>query len=173
MGAKQVPMDAVDKILDQWRQERPDLDVRAMGPVGRLSRVFHHNARAMGTTFARHGLNAAGFDVLATLRRSPPPHALSPGELMGAMMITSGTMTNRIEQLAKAGFVTRSSDPKDARRALVKLTQKGFDLIEAVVAEHVETQKSLLTALSEDEIRQLDAALRKLMHAAEGDHDCE
>lgn len=121
----------------------------------------------MGETFAKHGLNAAGFDVLATLRRSPPPHALSPGELMASMMITSGTMTNRIEQLAKAGLVTRTSDRNDARRAVVKLTAEGFDLIETAIADHVKTQKTLLAALTGEEVAQLDAALRKLMQAAE------
>lgn len=160
-------MEPVDRILEQWRQARPDLDVSAMGPVGRLSRVFHHNARRMGETFARHGLNAAGFDVLATLRRSTPPHALSPGELMTSMMVTSGTMTNRIDQLAKLGLVTRTTDPKDARRAVVKLTKEGFALIDVAVAEHVETQRSLLAALSDEEIAALDGALRKLMAAAE------
>lgn len=138
-----------------------------MGPVGRLSRVFHHFTRRMGETFALHGLNAAGFDVLATLRRSDPPHALSPGELMSSMMITSGTMTNRVDQLAKAGFVTRRPDARDARRAVVELTDKGRELVEAALADHVETQKSLLAALSGDEIAQLDAALSKLMKAAE------
>lgn len=159
-------MDPVDLILEQWRQARPDLDVSAMGPVGRLSRVFHHNAHRMGETFARHGLNAAGFDVLATLRRAEPPHALSPGELMTSMMITSGTMTNRIDQLARQGLVTRTTDPKDARRAVVKLTKKGFEMIDVAVAEHVETQKALLAVLSEEEIAALDGALRKLMAMA-------
>jgi len=92
---------------------------------------------------------------------------LSPGELMASMMITSGTMTNRIDQLAKQGLVTRTTDPNDARRAVVKLTKKGFDLIDAAVAEHVETQKALLAALSEEEIAALDDVLRKLMAAAE------
>ncbi|WP_037265189.1 MarR family winged helix-turn-helix transcriptional regulator [Roseivivax halodurans] len=160
-------MDAVDRILKQWATARPDLDTSAMGPIGRLSRVFHHLTRRMGETFARHGLNAAGFDVLATLRRSPPPHALSPGELMSSMMITSGTMTNRVDQLAKAGLVTRRSDARDARRAVVELTDEGHKLIDAALADHVETQKSLLTVLSSDEIAQLDAALFKLMKAAE------
>lgn len=160
-------MDAVDRILQQWRQARPDLDVSGMGPIGRLSRVFHHNSRRMGETFARHGMNAAGFDVLATLRRAEPPHALSPGELMNAMMITSGTMTNRIEQLAKQGLVTRIADPKDARRAVVKLTRKGGDLIDMAISEHVETQKALLEPLTDQEIAALDTALRKLMAAAE------
>ena len=162
-------MDAVDLILEQWRQARPDLDVSAMGPIGRLSRVIQHHARQMGETFARYGLNAAGFDVLATLRRAGPPHALSPGELMASMMITSGTMTNRIDQLIKQGLVTRAKDPDDARRAVVKLTRAGFDLIDQVVAEHVKTQKALLAPLSDNEIAALDDGLRKLMAAAERD----
>ncbi|NIZ09790.1 MarR family winged helix-turn-helix transcriptional regulator [Pseudooceanicola sp. HF7] len=162
-------MDAVDQILEQWRQARPDLDVSAMGPIGRLSRVFHHHSRQMNETFARHGLNAAGFDVLATLRRAGPPFALSPGELMASMMITSGTMTNRIDQLIKQGLVTRAKDPGDARRAVVKLTKTGFDLIDQAVAAHVETQNTLLAALSDAEIAGLDEGLRKLLVAAEQD----
>ncbi|ETA49491.2 MarR family transcriptional regulator (plasmid) [Ponticoccus alexandrii] len=163
-------MDDVDRILEQWRQARPDLDVGAMGPLGRLSRVFHHFSRSMGETFARHGLNAAGFDVLATLRRSPPPHALSPGALMASMMITSGTMTNRIEQLAKAGLVTRTSDSADARRAVVKLTPKGFDLIDKAIADHVQTQAALLSGLSDQEIARFDTLLRALLKTTgEGD----
>lgn len=162
-------MDAVDQILEQWRQVRPDLDVSAMGPIGRLSRVFHHHARQMNETFARHGINAAGFDVLATLRRAGPPYALSPGELMGSMMITSGTMTNRIDQLIKQGLVSRAKDPGDARRVVVKLTSTGFDLIDQAVAAHVKTQSALLAALSDQEIAALDDGLRKLMAASELD----
>ena len=158
-------MDAVDRILAQWEVARPDLDVRAMGPIGRFSRLTHHIASEMGATFAQHGLNAAGFDVLATLRRSPP-HALSAGELMASMMITSGTMTNRIDQLAKAGLVCRITDPDDARKAVVQLTRKGFNLIDKAIADHVETQKSLLTHLTSDEVETLDRLLRKLLVAA-------
>ena len=161
-------MDAVDKILAQWAAERPDLDTTAMGPIGRFSRVAHGFSRRMGETFANHELNASSFDVLATLRRSPPPHALSAGELMGSMMITSGTMTNRIDQLVKAGLVSRSPDPEDARRAVVKLTAEGFKLIDAVMADHVQTQGAILSDLNQDEVAQLDALLRKLMTSMEG-----
>lgn len=159
-------MDAVDRILAQWRTARPDLDVQAMGPIGRLNRIANLFSRRMGKTFAGHGLNSAGFDVLATLRRSPPSHALSAGELMNSMMITSGTMTNRIEQLAKAGLISRSADPDDARRAVVKLTKQGFDLIDVAIADHVETLKTLLSGLSAEEVDQLDRLLRKLMETA-------
>ena len=161
-------MDVVDRILEQWRTARPELDTGAMGPIGRLSRVFHHVTRSMARTFEAHGLNAAGFDVLATLRRSPPPHALTPGELMGSMMITSGTMTNRIDQLAKAGLVERRGDREDARRVVVRLTEKGRETVDAALADHVATQRALLASLSKDEVRQLDGLLAKLMRASEG-----
>ncbi|WP_430878001.1 MarR family winged helix-turn-helix transcriptional regulator [Granulosicoccus sp. 3-233] len=153
----------MDKIISQWQTERPDLDVTAMAQVGRLSVVSHLFSRQMGKVFAHHGLNAAGFDVLATLRRSSSPHALTAGELMASMMITSGTMTNRIDQLVKAGLVMRKSDSADARRILVRLTPKGKRLIDKVVAEHVENQAGLLEALDESERELLDSLLRKLL----------
>lgn len=162
--------DAVDRILDQWSQARPDLNVSAMGPIGRLGRLAHHFSREMGEIFALHGLNAAGFDVLATLRRSPP-HALTAGKLMTSMMITSGTMTNRVDQLAKAGLVCRTADPEDARRAVIKLTQAGFDLIDTMLADHVARQQSLMSALSNDERESLDKLLRKLLASMEQSGD--
>lgn len=159
-------MDAIDRILTQWHLARPDLDVSAMGPVSRLNRLALQFSRKMGNTFAEHGLNAAGFDVLATLRRSPP-HALSAGELMSAMMITSGTMTNRIDQLAKAGLVCRTADPDDARKAVIKLTEQGFELIDKALADHVVTQKALVSPLDANELDQLNKLLRKLLAPTE------
>lgn len=159
-------MDAVDRILAQWNEARPDLDVTSMAPIGRLARLSHHFSRQMGANFARHGLNAAGFDVLATLRRSPP-HALSAGELMNTMMITSGTMTNRIDQLCKAGLVSRDADPEDARRMVISLTPQGFELIDRIVSEHVVTQKSLMSPLSPDEMESFNQLLKKLLAAVE------
>lgn len=157
-------MDAVDNILAQWRKARPDLDVVAMGAVGRVSRIAHHFSNEMGKTFSKHGLNAAGFDVLATLRRTPP-HALSAGELMASMMITSGTMTNRIDQLEKAGLVCRTSDPNDARKAVVRLTDQGQNLIDIALVDHVKTQKRLMVHLDTDEVETLNGLLSKLLKA--------
>ena len=160
-------MDAVDLILAQWARERPDLDVRAMASVGRLSRIAKHCSDRMGETFARYGLNGAGFDVLATLRRSGPPHALSAGELMSSMMITSGTMTNRIDRLVKLGLVARSADPHDARKAVVRLTREGFDHIEKAVEAHAKTQQALLAGLTNEEKKALDRLLGKWMASIE------
>lgn len=155
-------MDLVDKIVMQWKAARPDVDTATVGPIGRLTRVCKKMIAVEEATFARHQLNMAGFDVLSALRRAQAPHALSAGELMASMMITSGTMTNRIDQLEKAALVTRSADPVDARKTIVALTPKGLALIDQAIVDHLATQKALLAGMSADEMEQLDRLLRKL-----------
>lgn len=155
-------MDKVDEVTEQWRAARPDLDLTTVGPVGRLSRVTKRIHAVEEQTFAGLGLNMAGFDVLSALRRSGPPYALSPGDLLASMMITSGTMTNRLDQLQKAGLVSRTPDPNDARKAVVCLTPDGLARIEQAIGEHIATQRQLLAGLSTEEVAQLDELLRKL-----------
>ncbi|WP_420346645.1 MarR family winged helix-turn-helix transcriptional regulator [Pelagibius sp.] len=161
-------MDHVDRILAQWRRERPDLDVDPMGLIGRTKRLALFLTRGMEKTWADYGLNDASFDVLATLRRSGPPFRLSPGALMASTMVTSGTMTNRIDQLEKAGLVERARNPEDGRSFLIALTDKGFDVIDAAVAAHVRTQAELVAGLSQDERRRLDALLKTFLADFEG-----
>lgn len=153
-------MDHVDAILAQWRRERPDLDVEAMGILGRLTRLHVHLRHAIERNLAAHGLQASSFDILATLRRAGPPHRLSPGDLMASAMVASGTMTNRIDQLEKAGLVERLPNPDDGRSVLVGLTPAGLARVEAAVTDHVATQNRLLEGLSPAERGALDAALR-------------
>ncbi len=162
-------MDRIDKILAQWRRERPDLDTTAMGLFGRLRNLALHLSREMEKTFGRFGLNSANFDMLATLRRSGEPYTLSPSDLMETMMVSSGTMTNRIDQLERAGLVARSQNPDDGRSFLISLTPKGFELIDAAVTAHVETQKRLISTLSEGERTALDRLLRSYLADFESD----
>ncbi len=156
-------MDPVDDILAQWNRERPDLDVGPMGLIGRLRRISHHLTREMEKTFAQHGLNDATFDVLATLRRSGPPYSLSPGDLLATMMITSGTMTNRVDQLEKVGLVERAQNPEDGRGVIISLTDKGFAVIDAAVTDHVATQVRLTSTLSPKDTAALDRLLSKYL----------
>ena len=153
-------MDHVDKILAQWRQERPDLDVAPMGLIGRVKRLGLCLSREMEKTWAEFGLNAASFDVLATLRRSGAPFSLSPSDLIASTMVTSGTMTNRIDQLEKAGFVARQQSPEDRRSFQITLTDKGFAVIEEAVAAHVRTQEKLVSGLKPEDRRALDGLLK-------------
>ncbi|WP_417461664.1 MarR family winged helix-turn-helix transcriptional regulator [Kordiimonas sp.] len=154
-------MDHVDKIIAQWTRERPDLTLEPMALIGRISRLGQHFSRGMGKTFAKYGLNAASFDVLATLRRSGAPFRLSPGDLMATTMVSSGTMTNRIDQLAKEGLVERVKNPDDGRGFLISLTDKGFALVDGMLKDHIATQLALTADLTGDELE----ALSKLLQA--------
>lgn len=160
-------MDHVDFVTRQWRQERPDLDVTAMGVIGRVGRLYLAYQAEMQETFARFGLNAAKFDVLATLRRAGAPYQLSPGDLLKATMVASGTMTNRIDRLEADGLVVRSVNPQDSRSFLVGLTESGFALIDKAIEAHVDTQSGLLKHMAAEEVEQLQALLSKALVSAE------
>lgn len=159
--------DAVDQILAQWNRERPDLDVSPMGLIGRLGRLRAHISRAHEAVFQRHGLNSASFDLLATIRRSGPPFRLSPSELLDTMMITSGTMTNRIDQLEKQGLVERLPHPEDRRALLVALTERGRAVIDAAVTDHVANQHRLVETLTPEDRSALDRLLKQYLTAFE------
>lgn len=160
-------MDQVDRILAQWRAERPELDVAPMGTMGRLNRLTAHLSQEVERVIAEYGLSAASFDVLATLRRSGPPYALSPSALIDWTMVTSGTMTNRIDRLETAGLVTRARNPKDGRGFVVALTEAGFRLIDAAVTAHAANQHRLTAALGPQERADLDRLLAKWLAAFE------
>ncbi|NSY39980.1 MarR family winged helix-turn-helix transcriptional regulator [Leisingera sp. ANG59] len=160
-------MDHVDFITQQWGQERPDLDVTAMGVIGRVARLYLAYQREMHKTFAEFGLNAAKFDVLATLRRSGPPYTLSPGDLLKATMVASGTMTNRIDRLEVDGLVKRAVNPEDSRSFLVGLTEEGFALIDGAVTAHVQTQERLLEGMSPQDVETFTVLLGKALTAVD------
>jgi DNA-binding MarR family transcriptional regulator len=155
--------DPVDAILAQWQRERPDLDVSPMGIIGRMGRLTQYLQRSLQETFSEFGLQAGEFDVLATLRRSGQPYQLSPTVLYNTLMISSGTMTHRIDRLEQADLVRRIPDSKDRRGTLIQLTNKGFDVIEKAVEAHVANMHRLLSGLEEAERKALDQLLRKLL----------
>ncbi|HHR5877722.1 MarR family winged helix-turn-helix transcriptional regulator [Providencia alcalifaciens] len=160
-------MDRIDKITQQWERERPDLDISAMGLIGRLGNVAHHLTREMEKVFTQFGLNRSSFDVLATLRRAGAPYTLTPSDMLATLMVTSGTMTNRIDQLEKAGYVVRHVNPDDGRGFLVSLTEEGLELINRVVTAHTENQSRLVASLSHDEQQALNQLLRTFLNTLE------
>ncbi|MGY9049327.1 hypothetical protein P775_27355 [Puniceibacterium antarcticum] len=160
-------MDHVDHILAQWHRERPDLDVGPMGTFGRLKRLTDHLSDGLSQVFKAHDLTAASFDVLATLRRAGAPYALSPSDLMGWTMVTSGTMTNRLDRLEGAGLIERRPNPQDGRGSVVALSDRGFALIDQVVTDHVARQHQLIAALPPEMRAALDAALKSWLSGFE------
>lgn len=157
--------DGVDRILEQWARERPELDTEAMGIFGRIYRIARASGDAMEATYGRFGITRADFDVLATLRRSGEPFALTPSALTGALMLTSGGITGRVDRLERAGLVARSPSPTDRRALLVTLTPAGREVVDRAVVAGLETQRSLLAALPPARRRELDGLLRDLLAA--------
>jgi DNA-binding MarR family transcriptional regulator len=161
--AAQPATDEVDDLVAGWRAERPDLDVEPLQVLSRISRLARHLDRARRAAFAAHRLEAWEFDVLSALRRQGPPYQLSPGALLRATLVTSGTMTNRIDRLADAGLVSRQPDPQDKRGVLVTLTERGRSVADAALADLLRSERQLLTGLDAPQQRDLAALLRILL----------
>lgn len=161
------PGDHVDRILSDWNQERPDLDLGPMAVVGRVRRLNTFFLRGMEETWAEFDLNMASFDVLSTLLRAGPPYSLSPGNLIASTMVTSGTMTHRIDQLERTGMVRREKNRDDGRGVVIHLTDRGRVLIEQALAAHMATQAQLVSSLSQSEQDTLVELLRKMLNAFE------
>jgi DNA-binding MarR family transcriptional regulator len=159
----QRPVDEVDELVAAWQAERPDLDVRPMQVLSRISRLARHLDRERRSAFAAHDLESWEFDVLAALRRQGAPCELSPGALLRATLVTSGTMTNRIDRLKAKGLVRRRPDPQDKRGALITLTAAGQSRVDATLADLLEKEQTLLAGLPEASRHTLAGLLRVLL----------
>lgn len=158
-----MEQDYVDRILEQWARERPDLDVSPIGVIGRVSRLSRVLEQVIEETFASLGLFKGGFDVLAALRRSGPPYRLSPTALHNSLLISSGAMTNRIDRLEERGLVSRGPVPNDRRAIFVGLTPKGKELVDRVTTALAAHEHELLRSMNDGERQELARLLRKVL----------
>lgn len=154
--------DEVDRIVDAWARERPDLDVAPLQVLSRVDRLARHLDRARRTAFTASGLEPWEFDVLAALRRAGAPYQLSPKDLLQQTLVSSGTMTNRIDRLVERRLVERRADPHDGRGVLVVMTTKGQEQVDAAMTVLVADEAEMLAGLSRADQERLSALLRKL-----------
>ena len=153
----------MDRIVAQWRRERPDLNTEPLGLFGRLFRAAQLTDTALGEMLVEHGLQTGWFDLLAALRRAGAPYELNPTQLMRATMLSSGGMTKRLDRMVEAGLVERRPDPGDRRGTLVGLTRRGKTVIDSAIDAHLANEERMLRSLSSAERRNLDELLRKLV----------
>ncbi|MHB1066216.1 MAG: MarR family winged helix-turn-helix transcriptional regulator [Candidatus Nanopelagicales bacterium] len=157
--------DEVDRIARAWQRERPDLDVDPLQVLSRVTRLSWHLDLARRQAFAEHGLETWEFDVLAALRRSGPPYSLSPGALGSETLVTSGTMTNRVDRLEDRGLVRRAPDPTDRRGVRVGLTASGRAVVDAAMGDLLDREQVLLSVLDPADRADLAGLLRTLVRA--------
>jgi DNA-binding MarR family transcriptional regulator len=161
--------DEVDRLIEAWQRERPDLRLEPMQVLSRVSRLGHHLDRARRASFADHALESWEFDVLAALRRAGAPYELSPGRLIRETLVTSGTMTNRVDRLMTRGLVERLPDPRDRRGVLVRLSDEGRSKVDGALAALLDRERELLAGLDAPAQQQLAGLLRDLLAPFEAD----
>ncbi len=155
--------DEVDELVEAWARERADLELAPVEVFSRISRLSRHLDLARRAAFAAHSIEAWEFDVLAALRRAGAPYELSPGRLLRETLVTSGTMTNRVDRLAARGFVERHPDPDDRRGVIVRLTAEGKTAVDGAFTALVEAERGFLAPLDQDDRDRLTALLRALL----------
>ena len=154
--------DEVDRIVDAWESQRPDLDFSPLHVLSRVDRLAKHLDRARQAAFRGSELEPWEFDVLSALRRAGSPYQLSPKSLLQQTLVSSGTMTNRIDRLVERGLVERRTDPNDGRGILVVMTAEGVRRADAAIALLLEAERELLAKLSKADQERVAGLLRKL-----------
>jgi DNA-binding MarR family transcriptional regulator len=155
--------DEVDEIVEAWARERTDLDLAPVAVFSRISRLARRLDLARREAFTAHGIESWEFDVLAALRRAGAPYELSPGRLLKETLVTSGTMTNRVDRLAARHLVERHPDPDDRRGVLVRLTAEGKAAVDGAFEALLAAEAALLADLPPRERERLAASLRRLL----------
>jgi DNA-binding MarR family transcriptional regulator len=155
--------DRLDTLVAQWNAVRPDLEVGVMAEVARILLVARLIGGRLAASAADFDLQVGEADVLFTLFRAGPPHRLSPTQLAESTLVTTGTMTNRLDNLERRELVRRAPNPEDRRGLMVELTEAGRALVDGLVGRHVANEEQLLSALSARERGQLASILRKLL----------
>jgi DNA-binding MarR family transcriptional regulator len=164
-----APPDRVDELLAQWAEQRPELDISPLHVIARIARLSHHLDRVVDSTLTQFDLKWWEIDVLGALRRAGPPFRLSPGELSERLMVTSGTMTTRVDRLEKRGFVAREPSEHDRRSVVVSLSHDGRKAIDEAIVPHLANLVQALKPLSVARQQELVDALRIWLVALEGD----
>ena len=155
--------DEVDELTEAWARERSDLDLAPVAVFSRISRLARHLDLARRAAFTTHGIESWEFDVLAALRRAGAPYELSPGRLLRETLVTSGTMTNRVDRLVARGYVERYPDPDDRRGVIVRLTAEGKDAVDGAFEALLAAETELLTGLPVRDRTRLAGLLRTLL----------
>ena len=163
-----TPHDRVDGLLAQWAEQRPELDVAPLQVVARIARVSYHLDRAVDAMLSSLELKWWEVDVMGALRRAGPPFRLSPGELSERLMVTSGTMTTRVDRLHERGFVAREQAEHDRRGVVVSLTEAGREVIDNAMQPHLANLERILEPLTTKSQADVADALRAWLVAIEG-----
>ncbi len=160
---EQTGKDSVDRLLARWAPQLPNIDLEVEAAVQRIQKLGRYVRKHMDETLGDVGLSWGEWAVLGDLRLGGEPYRASPGTLAEHAGLSSGAMTNRLDQLEKAGFVRRLPDPDDRRGVQVELTKAGHRVWLESVGVQAAKEAHLAAVLSERELVQLNRLLRRAM----------
>lgn len=156
------PADLVQYIISQWQRFDPQLDTSGTEIIGRIVRISSIVGRSVDKNLENFQMTVGEFDVLAALAREKKQQ-LTPKQLQDLILISSGGLTNRIDQLEKKGLIERLPNPHDRRSLLVKLTPAGLELLKEMAPSHLAIERQFIHALDENEYAELRKLLGKLL----------
>jgi len=162
--------DQVDASLEVWARELPDLDLETEGIVERIYKLERHIDSTMRDTLDEFELSYGEYKLVMHLRYGGPPYRGKPGKLAKWLGLSTGAMTNRLDNMERRGLIRRLDDPDDRRGVLIELTGEGKQLWDKAVGAQAEKESIVASALDEKERLQLNTLLRRLMNAFESEH---
>lgn len=162
--------DSIDEQLEVWGRELPTLDLETEGIVERIWRLSRHLDQSTRETLDAYDLSFGEWRLMGHLRYAGPPYRGKPGKLAKRLGLSSGAMTNRLDNMERRGLLRRLDDPEDRRGVIVELTEEGQKLWEESVSVQAQKESIVASALDDDERRRLNDLLRRLMRAFEDFH---
>jgi DNA-binding MarR family transcriptional regulator len=155
--------DRVDERMDRWVHEIPGIDIPTEAITQRVHMLHRAFEIGIAETSERFGLTAGEYMVLARLSGAGPSFRMSPTRLAESCILSTGAMTNRLDNLEEARLVKRVPDPEDRRSIQVELTRKGHRVWNEMAGLAAARESSITAPLDEDEKEQLNALLRRLV----------
>ena len=105
------------------------------------------------------GLGDSDFRVLEVLLHKGPLPVNTIGPIVD---LTPGSISIAVDRLVAKGLVSRVESAEDRRVRIVALTPSGKQLIASAFRKHSAQMKRVFSELSLDELRGLEAALKKV-----------
>lgn len=158
-----MPSDFIDNLMQRWLAQRPELDASPIAVIGRAIRIADVLKRELKELLRPYGLEVWEFDLLATLRWGGNEDGLTPKELIDVVMVSSGTMTHRLDRLEKSGFVKRVPNPNDRRSIRIQLAKRGIEVVEKSLTAHLASAEQAVSELSQREQQQTARVLKKIL----------
>lgn len=116
-------------------------------------------------------LSPSKFNMLMIIKHQGKEDGISQVEVGKRLVVTASNMTKMIDKLVNEGLVERSARQGDRRVNLVKITQKGSDLLDQAWPDYFKTVTELADLISEEERKTLSTILAKWFEKLENFKD--